>query len=154
MGAGVGGEEPGWLGTEQEATFQGTLDRAWNATDRAQNWRATESERGAQAGPHALKAPSPSLFIFQGREFATLETLPEAWHPGNCLVMGAALTTLTEGTQQCRSYSEKNTHYVRKIKLFRNLYPTLPQAVLKLLRPTQVQIPAPPDKPRDLRQVT
>lgn len=41
-----------------------------------------------------------------------------------------------------------------KIKLFLNLYPTLPQAVLKLLRPAQVQIPAPPDKPRDLRQVT
>lgn len=87
-GGRCGGEEPRWLGTEQVATFQGTLDRAWDATDRARNWRATESERGAQAGPHALKAPSPSLFIFQGREFATLETLPEAWYPGNCLVMG------------------------------------------------------------------
>lgn len=84
-----------------------TQDRVRGATDPGPTLEASRKV----CTPHALKAPSLPLFPFQSREFATLETLPEAWAGilGMCGGNGAALTTLNEGTRQCGNTTKRKT---------------------------------------------
>ena len=99
-----GGAAPRWLSYQQRWHLRGYIrqGQGWNRP--GPNAGGRDSQKGARKPPpYPLKAPSLSLFLFQSRESATLDTLPEAWVGilGICCANAAALTTLNEGIQQC-----------------------------------------------------